>query len=531
MISVISFFVLVSRVSTSSAHPLNTFDGMTDLVLGLALMAFLVTLMYHGAAKLASIVVADESSCAMHQTGCMLQRVLDRVVSQTCSANPAVTRARPDRGPSAELCATRPPPFRTARRPAGLASRGCARVVVLLTALGCFPGAACQVTISPEVTSQPASALAAPAAAPAFPPPTPEAPCCLPDGSVRLDGQIVNATRRCVRAQPPADDGMCAADCPEAMRLASIRAGRIDKRQLELVVVRGAKEDLSWSDAYAAVRTVYCHGACDTPGAIELRNVGREAHVYLHHLVSRYDSLAERTVFMQGREPSCGFWGGPVLGGHLLLNVSVADYMAPELGETFMPVTILLGRRLDRHSLRSTFTPTPSAATVLRPPSPMPLGRDGDHWLPWEANNFQQFIRDMAARKSTSPSPMIEFNDFFYSIFDRSPPRILRVAQGAQFAASRAALRRVPLATLRLLFELVELGHAELPYYMEMIWLYLLQPETLDSTLDGTVPPTVSPTLPFLHHLGARHLSLSPDVWPRAAGEQGSLFHSKAPRW
>ena len=169
--------------------------------------------------------------------------------------------------------------------------------------------------------------------------------------------------------------------------------------------------------------------------------------------------------------------------------------MAPELGETFMPVTILLGGGLDRHSLRSTFTATPeaAAATVLRPPSTLPLGRDGDHWLPWEVNDFQQFIRDVAARKSTSPSPMIEFADFFHSIFGRAPPRVLQVAQGAQFAASRAALQRVPLVTLRRLLELVEAGHAELPYYMEMVWLYLLQPEALDSTLDGTVPPIDSP--------------------------------------
>ena len=33
-------------------------------------------------------------------------------------------------------------------------------------------------------------------------------------------------------------------------------------------------------------------------GNLELRNVGLEAHAYLHRCVSRYDSLAERTVFM-----------------------------------------------------------------------------------------------------------------------------------------------------------------------------------------------------------------------------------------
>lgn len=35
--------------------------------------------------------------------------------------------------------------------------------------------------------------------------------------------------------------------------------------------------------------------------AIPLPNVGREAHTYLHHLVSRYDTLAEWTIFCQGK--------------------------------------------------------------------------------------------------------------------------------------------------------------------------------------------------------------------------------------
>lgn len=37
------------------------------------------------------------------------------------------------------------------------------------------------------------------------------------------------------------------------------------------------------------------------PDAILLPNVGREAHTYLHHLVSRYDSLADWIIFCQGK--------------------------------------------------------------------------------------------------------------------------------------------------------------------------------------------------------------------------------------
>lgn len=37
------------------------------------------------------------------------------------------------------------------------------------------------------------------------------------------------------------------------------------------------------------------------PGVLPLPNVGREAHTYLHHIISRYDSLSEWTVFAQGK--------------------------------------------------------------------------------------------------------------------------------------------------------------------------------------------------------------------------------------
>ncbi len=35
--------------------------------------------------------------------------------------------------------------------------------------------------------------------------------------------------------------------------------------------------------------------------AVSLENVGREAHTYLYHMVTRYDSLADYTVFCQGK--------------------------------------------------------------------------------------------------------------------------------------------------------------------------------------------------------------------------------------
>lgn len=73
---------------------------------------------------------------------------------------------------------------------------------------------------------------------------------------------------------------------------------------LELVVARYT-EDLSWlRKVPKPVRvTVYDKSgdAILQPGALPLPNEGREAHTYLHHLVSQYDSLSEWTIFCQGK--------------------------------------------------------------------------------------------------------------------------------------------------------------------------------------------------------------------------------------
>ncbi|MDB5243087.1 MAG: hypothetical protein JWP57_3712, partial [Spirosoma sp.] len=73
---------------------------------------------------------------------------------------------------------------------------------------------------------------------------------------------------------------------------------------VELIVARYT-EDLSWLRKRPANLTVTVYdkspNSSGGEGAISLPNVGREAHTYLHHIVSRYDSLAEWTIFCQGK--------------------------------------------------------------------------------------------------------------------------------------------------------------------------------------------------------------------------------------
>lgn len=78
---------------------------------------------------------------------------------------------------------------------------------------------------------------------------------------------------------------------------------------LELVVAR-CHEDLNWLRRVPKrFRVTVYNKGLDVPAlprrhGVEvhaLPNVGREAHTYLHHLIRRYDSPADITVFAQGK--------------------------------------------------------------------------------------------------------------------------------------------------------------------------------------------------------------------------------------
>lgn len=81
--------------------------------------------------------------------------------------------------------------------------------------------------------------------------------------------------------------------------------GRIPPANVEVVVCR-CGEDLAWlRNVPPGIRTtVYDKTpppAEPHPGSHPLPNHGREAHTWLHHLVVRYESLADWTIFAQGR--------------------------------------------------------------------------------------------------------------------------------------------------------------------------------------------------------------------------------------
>ena len=154
--------------------------------------------------------------------------------------------------------------------------------------------------------------------------------CNALDGGVTQGGVIVDASLPCNWGLTEAAATPSGASCAGAELLAAIGRKEVDRQSLQLVLVRHT-EDISWSDPFAAVRTVYekpgkvlpvsplappSATAVDTvvpadapeAASVVLPNVGREQHAYLTHIVRNYDSLADRTVFLHGKMPTCGFF-------------------------------------------------------------------------------------------------------------------------------------------------------------------------------------------------------------------------------
>lgn len=74
----------------------------------------------------------------------------------------------------------------------------------------------------------------------------------------------------------------------------------LTKKDCELVLAR-YNEDISWSDEYKHLRTVYNKGLkLNIENCVNLDNVGRESHTFLIHIINNYDNLANITIFFQG---------------------------------------------------------------------------------------------------------------------------------------------------------------------------------------------------------------------------------------
>ena len=70
------------------------------------------------------------------------------------------------------------------------------------------------------------------------------------------------------------------------------------------IVISRYNEDINWLYSFKDISLIYNKGANNIDlnifNIVKLRNVGRESHTYLYHIVNNYEKLAENTIFFQG---------------------------------------------------------------------------------------------------------------------------------------------------------------------------------------------------------------------------------------
>jgi hypothetical protein len=84
------------------------------------------------------------------------------------------------------------------------------------------------------------------------------------------------------------------------------------------IIISRYNEDISWIHSYRDISLIYNKGINNIDSnifnVVQLKNVGRESHTYLYHIVNNYEKLAENTIFFQGN-----------ISDHKILNMT--DYL------------------------------------------------------------------------------------------------------------------------------------------------------------------------------------------------------------
>lgn len=213
-----------------------------------------------------------------------------------------------------------------------------------------------------------------------------------------------------------------------------------DQPSLDIVVAH-YNEDLSWLEDYLDSCTVYSKGGETHAPSFphrKLPNIGREGHTYLHHIVECYDSLAEVTLFIQGR-----------IDDHINLDVDEI-------------------RRRARATVPGQVTTFPFRELELF-----------DHWdgIPWE--EYPSWKKWGSMTFKYAPKTPAQFWQSFFP--GSKVPASVAFHPGALFAVHRDTIRRHPRAFYRQVLEeffLGDMAHVNpiTGHYMERFWLPIFNP-------------------------------------------------------
>lgn len=206
------------------------------------------------------------------------------------------------------------------------------------------------------------------------------------------------------------------------------------------VVIAHYNEDLSWlEDGTDCV--IYSKGGEKNAPALpheKLPNIGREGHTYLHHIIEQYDTLADFTIFLQGK---------------------IDDHIPLDLDE------------IKKRALAT----EPGAVTTF----PYRELESFEHWdgIPWDDYpSWKKWTSMKCVKAARTPGA-------YWQIFfpGRDIPHSVGFPPGALFAVRKEEIHQYPKSFYELVMKEFFLGdmesiNPETGHFMERFWLSFFSP-------------------------------------------------------
>lgn len=192
------------------------------------------------------------------------------------------------------------------------------------------------------------------------------------------------------------------------------------------IVISRYNEDINWLYSFKDISLIYNKGANNIDlnifNIVKLRNVGRESHTYLYHIVNNYEKLAENTIFFQGS-----------IKDHKVLNMS--DY-------------------INNNSITAFFENIPFDK----------LKNKIEHKGKWE----KEYNKGLMLKESLTPYEWLK--NVIGIIFEENID-VIKVIWGANFAVSRDLIKSKPKSFYQNILRYIE-NHInpELGHYIERSW-------------------------------------------------------------
>jgi hypothetical protein len=267
-----------------------------------------------------------------------------------------------------------------------------------------------------------------------------------------------------------------------ALNLLGVSATAATNVQREVVIAH-YNEDLSWvakeisPDVQVSLYSKSVNAPISTD-AIVLPNVGREGHTFLAHIVDRYDTLAEWTVFTQAAAPTPGNnrrHSHPLTnGGHLVPPYRFADYLVSggENDAFFVYSSTVKLQSLD-HSIRFQFGER-ALSPVTNKTDKSVCGASSDWTLWFTLDQLLDHRRNMMVAQATESKAGSMWADEFYTKYvepGAPSPTLVDYSQGSRFAVGRKRILARPKEYYEALLSTV--SHSKDPlagYWIEFFW-------------------------------------------------------------